>query len=186
MTAMLRLAGRTAYRAGRSLRRGCRSAADASAPARLSASQRQRPCDSSSKRGEIVAMRGKLVGAGSSTLIGQSRPPRPGPIPATSSPSMPRRRRPQIDRQRFLPARHREPDLGQELRVEQRAVQRAMRVVDRRSARTARRGCCACRETFRARGRACRSSFAYTPRTPGARRARARRRGTRRRTARCG
>ena len=41
-----------------------------------------------------------------------------------------RRRGAEIHRQRLLPARHREPDLGQQQRIEQRAVQAAVRVVD--------------------------------------------------------
>ncbi len=57
----------------------------------------------------------------------------------------------------------------------------------RRSARTARRGCCACRDAARAPSRACRSRSRSARRNGGSRRrARAPRRGTRRRTPRCG
>ena len=88
---------------------------------------------------------------------GSAAPPAPTKRAPRASAVTPWARVAHVDGQRFLAARHRQVDLGQQLRVEQRAVQRALRVATRRNARTARRGCCACRESCRGRAPACRS-----------------------------
>jgi len=103
--------------AGRDLARKRHAAARSAAAS--SASQRQRPRDSLSSAAMYSRCAASSAGVGSIT-------PTPGRV-ARNRGGDGRRH---VDGQRFLPPRHRQVDLGQQLRVEQRAVHRPMRVID--------------------------------------------------------